>query len=66
MNVLVLRSGHFRISKDEASWFETAQERLLIMRSGTVGRTQKEGPHQAGLRTNATQLTENSDQAVLL
>jgi hypothetical protein len=59
-----------RVSKDEgpivASWFETAQERLLTMRGNTdVGAThKKEGPREAGLET--IDQKEKIDQAVLV
>src|ERR1035437_2847356 len=41
-----------RVSKDDASWFETAQVRLLTCGSGLIytDTRQKEGPHEAGLR----------------
>jgi len=40
MNVLMMRSSLLAaFSNDEASWFETAQERLLILRSGTSAGT---------------------------
>src|ERR1700722_513589 len=52
------------VSKDDISWFETAQGRLLTMRTTSIGSGKKEGPREAGLRMSGRQL--DRDQAVLV
>ncbi|MCK1640286.1 hypothetical protein IVA95_22420 [Bradyrhizobium sp. 157] len=58
-----------RVSKDAgpivASWFETAQERLLTMRFGWIyaDTPQKEGPQKRAFENGSCQL--DRDQAVL-
>jgi hypothetical protein len=62
--VLILEERRLRrVSKDEASWFERAQERLLTVRGLMGARVKK----KARMRGPSNQwLSADRDQAVLL